>query len=64
MNSRYHVALELHLSLGAGSGSTGLFLLQSDSKIRSTTKQKFHFFEAAPQAKGEIHIWVVVLTKL
>ena len=31
----------------------------SDSKIRSATKQKFHFLTsapAAPQAKGKIHI--------
>ena len=39
----------------------------SDSKIRSATKQKFHFLKRAAGASGEgeiIHIWVVVFTHI
>jgi hypothetical protein len=37
---------------------------KSDSKIRSATKQKFHFLKRAAGEGEIIHIWVVIMTLL
>jgi hypothetical protein len=38
--------------------------VRSDSKIRSATKQKFHFLKRAAGEGEIIHIWVVVFTHI